>query len=222
ADEAPGAAEQPALTEPGDGRGDAPSRAATGRVRDLLRGVPVIATEATADGADPARSVLVAPFSRETRLGVLARAETASLVSLASLVLAERREAVLVEGTTSVADLRVPHPRTGVACRVAEVPVAEAEAVVDAEVDGLPGFAVGWGGSLGANERRVIALALLDGALQGGDEAAARLTLDTQTVLAATDGAATNGFVEHLRLPHYASFASYLAQARPVPEEPTR
>ena len=29
----------------------------------------------------------------------------------------------------------------------------------------------------------------------------------------ATDGPATNGFVEHLRLPHYAGFTAYLAQA---------
>ncbi len=33
-------------------------------------------------------------------------------------------------------------------------------------------------------------------------------------MVGATDGSANNGFVEHLRLPHYASFASYVAQAR--------
>lgn len=193
---------------------DAPSRLETPRVRDLVTGVPMCAAAEDGGGADPARSALIAPYSRATRLGVLARAETAGLVTLASLVLATRREAVLAEVTAAVVQFRVPHPRTGNACHVATVPIVEADAIIDADVDGQPGFAVGWGASLGSIERRAIALALLDGAAQAGADDAPALTLDEQTVVAATDGAATNGFVEHLRLPHYASFASYLSQAR--------
>jgi alpha-D-ribose 1-methylphosphonate 5-triphosphate synthase subunit PhnI len=210
-----------------------PTRAGCTRVRELLHDVPVLSAEGEGDGADPASTTLRSPLDRPTRLGVLSRGDTAALVTLASLVLGRRREAVLAELTAGVVALRLPHPRTGRPCVVAEVPVSEAEAVLDAEVDGRPGFALGWGASLGTLERRVVALALLDGAMQadaargsdadpeGGEGAASQCAddstayfLDEQTVLAAVDGSATNGFVEHLRLPHYASFASALDQAR--------
>lgn len=191
-----------------------PCRGTTPRVREQVRDVPLVPVTPVEDGADPARTALVPPFGRTTRLGVLARAETSAAVTLASLVLARSREAVLLEATTAEADVRVPHPRTGEPCRVATVPVTEVEAVVDAEVDGRAGFAVGWGATLGTHERRAIALALLDGALQARDSGTPGAELDEATVLAATDGAATHGFVEHLLLPHYASFASYLDQAR--------
>jgi alpha-D-ribose 1-methylphosphonate 5-triphosphate synthase subunit PhnI len=222
----------------GAGNGDggparAPTRADCPRVRDLLDDVPVLAVEADdADGADPAARSVRGPLDRPTRLGVMARGETGALVALAALVLGRRREAVLAEVTAGVAGVRIDHPRTGVACTVAEVPITDADAVVDAEVDGRPGFAIGWGASLGALERRVVALALLDGALQAdqapipsststqpsaaGDHRldAATHVLDDHTVLAVVDGSATTGFVEHLRLPHHASFASALDQVR--------
>ena len=68
-------------------------------------------------------------------------------------------------------------------------------------MDGKPGLAVGWGASMGTVERRGISLALLDAAMQADGELREQLVLDEQTVIAATDGSATNGFVEHLRLP---------------------
>src|SRR5699024_289542 len=94
------------------------------------------------------------------------------------------------------------------------LPIVEAEAILDAEVDQRPGFAIGWGATMGTVERRAIAVALLDATMQADGEFAETLELDEQTLLNAVDGAATNGFVEHLRLPHHASFASYVAQAK--------
>jgi alpha-D-ribose 1-methylphosphonate 5-triphosphate synthase subunit PhnI len=190
-----------------------PVRADCPRVRELLHDVPVLRSDEQGDGDDPAMTALQPPLPRPTRIGVLAGGETAGLVSLASLVLGQRREAVLAELTTAIMRVRVPHPRTGVPVVVAEVPVAEAEAVVDADVDDRPGFALGWGVSIGEMDRRAIALALIDGAVQA-DGATTPLVLDDQTITAAVDGSATNGFVEHLRLPHYASFASYVDQVR--------
>jgi alpha-D-ribose 1-methylphosphonate 5-triphosphate synthase subunit PhnI len=183
-------------------------------VRDLLEGLPVRVEPGYGDGLDPAAGTPVPPLGRATRGGVLAGGETAGLVTLASLILGRRREAVLAELTVNAVSLRVPHPRTGTPCVVAELPVVEAEAVIDADVDGAAGFAVGWGASMGSIERRAISLALIDGAVQADGELEESIPLDEQTVVGATDGSANNGFVEHLRLPHYASFASYVAQAR--------
>jgi alpha-D-ribose 1-methylphosphonate 5-triphosphate synthase subunit PhnI len=58
-------------------------------------------------------------------------------------------------------------------------------------------------------------MALLDGAMQADGNLQEPLLLDDQTVVGATDGPATNGFVEHLRLPHYASFTAYLSAVAP-------
>lgn len=209
---------EPARTDGADAPGtpdhpDAPARSQVPRVRNLLASLPTTPTRG-GDGADPAESSLVAPYGRPTRLGLLARAETAGLMSFASIVLAGRREAVLTEVTAQVVGVRVPHPRTGEACVVAEVPVAEAEAVLDADVENRPGIALGWGATLGTLERRAVAMALLDAAMEADGEMKVAVTLDEQSVVAATDGSATNGFVEHLRLPHYASFASYVSQVR--------
>lgn len=196
-------------------QGKPPTRAECPRVRDLFTDVVVVPAPEDGPGQDPATAPLGHVIDRATRSGVLARGETASLVSLAALVLGRRREAVLAEVTAGHAALRIPHPRTGRPCAVVEVPLTEAEAVVDAEVEGHPALAIGWGASLAAIERRAIAIALLDGALQADTDASGGLAVDDQTVIAAIDGSATNGFVEHLRLPHHASFASYLDQARP-------
>jgi alpha-D-ribose 1-methylphosphonate 5-triphosphate synthase subunit PhnI len=189
------------------------TRAAVPRVRDLLADVPVLVVPDEGPGPDPTRVPVVPPVSRGHRLAAFARAETGALVALCHLALATRQEAVLAELIRGLVAVRVPHPRTGRPCQVAEVPVTEAEVVLDADVDGRPGFALGWGATLGGLERRAVAAAVLDGALQdraasGGDGGLP----DDLALLAAVDGLATTGFVEHLRLPHYASFASYLAR----------
>lgn len=190
-----------------------PTRSATPRVSDLVKDVPLRSCGDIGAGEDPARAVVAPPYSRATRAALLARGETGALVCLAALILGQRQEAVLVELTVSFAQVRAPHPRTGEPCVVAEVPVSEVDVVLDAQVDHRPGLAMGWGASMGAVERRAIATALLDGAMHADGQLAEHLPLNEQSVLSAVDGSATAGFVEHLRLPHYASFTSYLTQA---------
>lgn len=192
---------------------DAPRRADTLRVRDLIRGAPTVTPPSDGTGDDPARAVLVPPHSRSNRLALLTRGETGALVALAAMILGRRQEAVLVELSVAVATVRILHPRSGFPVAVAELPITEVEVVLDADVEGRPGLALGWGATLGTVERRAIALALLDAAILADGDLAESLTLDEQTIIAATDGPATNGFVEHLRLPHYAGFTAYLAQA---------
>ena len=191
---------------------DPPTRASTPRVRDLLADAPLVAAPADKDGDDPADTVLLPPYGRADRLALLARGETGALVALAALILGRRQEAVMVELTVGVAAVRVAHPRSGVPCPVAEVPITEVEVVLDADVDGRPGLATGWGATLGTAERRAISLALLDGAMRADGDLREPVTFDEQTLVAAADGPATTGFVEHLRLPHYASFGAYLSR----------
>jgi len=191
-----------------------PIRADVPRVAALLESVPVEAPPTGVEGDDPTRMPLVFPAPRENVLAALARAETGALVSLAALALARRREAVLTEATVIEVHVAVRHPRTGRPCSVATVPCTEAEIVADADVGGRPGLRVGYGASLGRIERRSLAAALLDGVLREETEDPTPIVLDGPTVTYGVDGQATAGFVDHLRLPHYASFGSYLDQLR--------
>ncbi len=202
----PGASATAAQSEPAA----VPTYAGTPRVRDLIDGARMVPESPCGEGADPARAVLSPPLARPSRLAVLARGETGALVALAALVLGRRREAVMVELRVGIAGVRIPHPRTGAPCLVAEVPLTEAEVVLDAEVDGGPGLATGWGATMGTVERRAISLALLDAAMRADGELREPVEIDEQTVIAATDGPGTTGFVEHLRLPHYATFNAYI------------
>lgn len=205
--------------DPGPLEPRAPAKDGLPRVADLLSSVPVRHPAPEGDGPDPAARALRPPLSRPARLAVLARGETGALVALAGLSLAGRHEAVLSEIATGVAEVRVAHPRTGRPVRVAEVTLTEAEVVCDALVDGHPGFGLGWGATLGGLDRRAIAAAVLDGHLQGGAPPGRETWLDENAVLAAVDGPATSGFVEHLRLPHHASFAAYLRRVETTDEE---
>jgi alpha-D-ribose 1-methylphosphonate 5-triphosphate synthase subunit PhnI len=184
-----------------------PRRSGTPRVRDLLRSVRIGAPEPQGDGPDPARTAPKFPLSGLGRLALLARSETGALVALATVAMAGRREAILAEGAEAIVGVHVSHPRTGHRCRVAEVPIVEADAVIDADTDGQMGLVLGYGVSLGSIERRAIAIALLDAALRQGPLTTA---LGEGSVISACDGLNSAGSVEHLRLPHYVSFAAYL------------
>ncbi len=199
-----------------------PTGAGAPRVADLVDHLPVLRPTPEPDGPDPVLEPLTTqPISRGARLAALARGETGALVTLANLGHAGQREEVLAEATTATATIRVGHPRTGRPVAVAEVDISQAETIADTEVDGRPGFVIGFGATIGRGERRAIAASILDGAMQAGVGG----VLSESTVMAAIDGLATGGFVEHLCLPHYASFASYVGQVadgsdRSANEEP--
>jgi alpha-D-ribose 1-methylphosphonate 5-triphosphate synthase subunit PhnI len=178
------------------------------RVRDLIVEESTEPSTPKGDGPDPTRAALTAPFSRLGRLAALARSETGALVSFSSVVMESRREAILLEINSSIVHFDVAHPRTGNQCRVSEVPIVEAEAVTDILIDGRASLVLGYGVSLGSLERRAIAIAVLDAVLQDGP---VTLTLDDGVITSAFDGLSATGIVEHLRLPHYVSFAAYLS-----------
>lgn len=187
-----------------------------GRVRDLLAGANLNtgADDAPVCGLDPASTALSPDPDRPSRQAVLAGAEGAPLTAVAAAVMNGRREAILTELLVCHARVRLPHPRTGVGAEIGSVPCVTAEVALDALVDGTPGLVLGWGTTLGGNERRALSAALVDGALN--DQAdPPTVRLDTATVLTLTNASANNGFVDHLKLPHHASFASYLQRATP-------
>jgi alpha-D-ribose 1-methylphosphonate 5-triphosphate synthase subunit PhnI len=191
----------------------APRRSAVSRVRNLIVDNAREAPSDGGDGPDPTRTALTAPFSRLGRLAALARSETGALISFSSVAMESTREAILLEINSSIVHFRLAHPRTGNSCQVAEVPIVEAEAVADAIVEGQQGLVLGYGVSLGSLERRAMAIAVLDAVMHDGP---ITFTLDDDAIISAFDGLSATGIVEHLRLPHYVSFAAYLSSIETV------
>jgi alpha-D-ribose 1-methylphosphonate 5-triphosphate synthase subunit PhnI len=195
------------------GQAEDPARRSPGRLLDLLRGQGMIRDRRRDDDPEP-RDVTREPVRpgvpRSARLSVMARAETGALVNLwYRNVLGPDgyiHEITLGEVRHGRLPVRVTHPVTGQPVRLGSVRVTEVEAIED--LDGPDEdrgvFDVGYGLCLGHNERKAIAMANLDIAVErdGGQSAL------EQSVLMTTDGLDASGFLEHLKLPHYVTFRS--------------
>jgi alpha-D-ribose 1-methylphosphonate 5-triphosphate synthase subunit PhnI len=202
-----------------------------GRLLELLRSQGMIRDRRRDDDPEPydvTRDPVRPGAPRSARLSVMARAETGALVNLWYRNIlgpdGYLHEITLGEVRHGRLPVRVTHPVTGQPVRVGSVRVTEVEAIEDLdgpdEDRGL--FDVGYGMCLGHNERKAIAMANLDIAVErdGG-----RSPLE-QNVLMTTDGLDASGFLEHLKLPHYVTFrsmadrkAAVRAAARPARPE---
>ena len=204
----------PAVPEESDGRTDGDPRR-PGRLLDLLRSQGMVRDRRRPDDPEPhdvTRDPVRPGAPRSARLSVMARAETGALVNLwyRNILGPDGyiHEITLGEVRHGRLPVRVAHPVTAQPVCLGSVRVTEVEAIEDldgpAEERGL--FDVGYGLCLGHNERKAIAMANLDIAVErdGG-----RSPLE-QSVLMTTDGLDASGFLEHLKLPHYVTFRSML------------
>jgi alpha-D-ribose 1-methylphosphonate 5-triphosphate synthase subunit PhnI len=187
-----------------------------GRLYEVLREADLLIDRRNSDRAgddapyDITRRPVLPGAPRSARLAVMARAETGALVNLWYRNIlgpdGYLHEVTLGEVRHGRLPVSVNHPRTGAPVTVGEVRFTEVEAIED--LDGADEdngrFDVGYGLVLGHNERKAIAMANLDIAVErdGG-----RSPLE-QSVLQTTDGLDASGFLEHLKLPHYVTFRS--------------
>jgi alpha-D-ribose 1-methylphosphonate 5-triphosphate synthase subunit PhnI len=184
-----------------------------GRLLDLLRSQGMIRDRRRDDDPEPhdvTREPVRPGAPRSARLSVMARAETGALVNLwyRNILGPDGyiHEITLGEVRHGRLPVRVAHPVSGRPVRLGSVRVTEVEAIEDLdgadEERGL--FDVGYGMCLGHNERKAIAMANLDIAVER-DRGQSALE---QNVLMTTDGLDASGFLEHLKLPHYVTFRS--------------
>ena len=87
-----------------------------------------------------------------------------------------------------------------------------------------PHFTRGYGLTFGMSERKAMAMALVDRALQAPDydEEIAGPAQDEEFVLAHADNVEAAGFVSHLKLPHYVDFQAELALLKRLQRENER
>lgn len=186
-----------------------------GRLLDVLRAMDAAVDRRRTDDPEPADITRVparpgAP--RSARLSAMARAETGALVQLwyRNILGPDRHlhEITLGEVRHGRLPVTIDHPLTDRPVTIGNVRVTEVEAIED--LDGVDEdrtrFDAGYGICLGHNERKAIAMANLDIAVER-DHGASPLE---QSVLLTTDGLDASGFLEHLKLPHYVTFRSMM------------
>jgi alpha-D-ribose 1-methylphosphonate 5-triphosphate synthase subunit PhnI len=111
----------------------------------------------------------------------------------------------------------------GFEIEIGEITVSECEMITSftgSKTD-LPKFTRGYGLSFGYCERKVMAMSLVDRSLQAqelGEEIMAP-SQDEEFVLYHSDNVEAQGFVQHLKLPHYVDFQADLIMMRSMREK---
>lgn len=200
------------------------------RITDLLRKAGMVSRPQPEESGEPfdlTREALTVPVPRSGRLQSLARGEAGAMTALAysSLRGFGAIHPTLAEFRVGYLPLEVEHPHFGERVEIGEVRCTEVEAV-GREMgyggegdDGEAAMSLGYGLVFGRNERKAIAMAVLDAAIRAGaerEEGAAGPAEDEEFVLYHADGIEATGFVEHLKLPHYVTFQSSLDRLREV------
>ncbi|MFW6003006.1 MAG: carbon-phosphorus lyase complex subunit PhnI [Halanaeroarchaeum sp.] len=169
--------------------------------------------------ADTTRESVTHPVDRDEVLQELARGETGATTALGYSALRGYGQVhpTLAEVRVGKLPVKIEHPYTGKEVQVTEIEVSESEAVVPVYAKREdPQFAFGYGLTFGRNERKAIAMTILDASIQldGDDEPAE----NAEFVLDVVDGMDSFGFIEHLKLPHYVTFQSILDRIRGIRE----
>ena len=109
-------------------------------------------------------------------------------------------------------DLNVAHPHTGNPVTVGEIRASDCETMehLGGRGSDTSRFDTGYGFAFGHNERKAIAMSAMDLAVTTSADS----THLEQVLMHTTDGLAANGFLEHLKMPHYVTFRSQVERAQ--------
>ncbi|MCJ8283160.1 MAG: carbon-phosphorus lyase complex subunit PhnI, partial [Rivularia sp. ALOHA_DT_140] len=174
---------------------------------------------------DITREPLVFPVPRSAALATMSRAETGSLLAIAY---SNMRGYGDIHPT--VAELRVgylpvmlPHPISGELMEAGNVLMTECEIVAMYQAPdkgSKPTFGLGYGACFGHNEVKAISMAILDRALQKGEQQGVENpSEDAEFVLLHIDGIESMGFASHYKMPHYVTFQSDLDRLRTTQQQ---
>ncbi len=174
---------------------------------------------------DITREPVSYPVDRDIRLQTLARADEGFTLSLGYSTQRgyARNHAFVGEIRYGTVEVDFIPEELGFPIALGEIDVTECENVnqFKGSKEELPQFTRGYGLTFGQNERKVIAMALVDRALRDrelGEEIVAPAQ-DEEFVLSHSDNVEATGFVEHIKLPHYVDFQSELELVRKLRKE---
>ncbi|HBM3265481.1 TPA: carbon-phosphorus lyase complex subunit PhnI [Klebsiella oxytoca] len=209
---------------------DSAPQEATPHVFNLLvqQGLAKAEQDTDAQPDDITRHPPVYPCSRSSRLQQLVRGDEGYLLALAYSTQRGygRNHPFAGEIRSGYVAVEIVPEELGFTVTIGELLMTECEMVngfVDPQ-DEPPHFTRGYGLTFGMSERKAMAMALVDRALQAleyGEEAAGPAQ-DEEFVLAHADNVEAAGFVSHLKLPHYVDFQAELALLKRLQRENQR
>lgn len=174
------------------------------------------------------------PMERAARLQMLARADEGWVLGMGYSTQRGYAHTHPFAGELRLGtvELGFVPPELGFAVTIGEIAVTECQMITQFTGDAgvPPQFTRGYGLVPGSNERKAMAMALVDRVLRADEfgEAATSPAQDQEFVLAHGDNVEASGFVQHLKLPHYVTFESELqliralrADAAGAPEPPS-
>lgn len=172
---------------------------------------------------DVTREAVKFPAPRSAALQMLARAETGGLMAFAYS--AQRgfgsTHATVGELRVGEVPVRVRDARGRIRV-LGRIRLTEAEMISRLRVqrrDESPALSLGYGLCFGQNETKAIAMGILDRAMRSSGDAPCQ---SQEFVLYHTEGIESYGFTNHLKLPHYVTFQSSLANLRQAIERKDR
>ncbi|MDD3252928.1 MAG: carbon-phosphorus lyase complex subunit PhnI [Lachnospiraceae bacterium] len=190
--------------------------AACPRVSDELKKEGLIDTFPTNDTQpyDVTTNMLEFPCDRSARLQTLSRADTGFISGLAYSALRGfgQIHPTVGELRCGYVELCVPYLfDEKETIYIGEVLMTEVECFNEADDQDKLKLAVGYGAVFGRNENKAIAMAVIDRELDNGGDYP---TQNEEFVLMHGDSLEMNGFISHLKLPHYVTFQSKLDAVR--------
>ncbi|ADO50303.1 carbon-phosphorus lyase complex subunit PhnI [[Enterobacter] lignolyticus] len=177
---------------------------------------------------DITRTPPVYPCSRASRLQQLMRGDEGYLLALAYSTQRGygRNHPFAGEIRSGYVEIAIVPEELGFAVNVGELLLTECEMVNGfvAPENEAPHFTRGYGLVFGMSERKAMAMALVDRALQAPDydEHIDGPAQDEEFVLAHADNVEAAGFVSHLKLPHYVDFQAELELLKRLQQESNR
>ena len=154
------------------------------------------------------------PSARSARLQTLSRADTGFLSGLSYSALRGFGQVhpTVGELRCGYVPLTVPYLfDENESIYIGEILMTEVECFNEADDKDQLKLAVGYGAVFGRNENKAIAMAVIDRELDHGGEYP---TQNEEFVLMHGDSLEMNGFISHLKLPHYVTFQSKLDAVR--------
>lgn len=177
------------------------------------------------DGFDVTRDPMRFPADRDVRLQNLARGDEGFLLALGYSTQRGYGNTHPFAGEIRMgeATVEIVPEELGFPIEIGEITLTECEMINQfaGSAEKPPQFTRGYGLSFGASERKAMAMALVDRALRARElgEAVKAPAQDEEFVLYHTDNVEAQGFVQHLKLPHYVDFQSELELVRKLRRE---